>query len=95
MLVVYTPDELIQWTHLAQALFVVTPSPFRLRDEATLAVHVLVRQKGLEHDPDEEVRDVEAEHDDPAEEVPERLRLIIKRFRFVRGGMGRKHTRPA
>lgn len=87
MLVGFYPGRTQPITHLAQALLVVPPSPFRLRYEATLAVHVLVRQKGLEHDPDEEVRDVEAEHDDPAEKVPEGLQLI-EIFRIVRVGRG-------
>lgn len=76
MLMTLYPDELSRTAHLAQALLVVSPSPFRLRDEAALAVHVFVRQKGLEHDPDKEVRHVEPEQDDPGEEVPEGLQLI-------------------
>ena len=62
-------------TDLTQAHLVVTPSPLLLRDEPPHAVHVLVRQKRLEHHPYEEVRDVEAEHDDPREKVPEGLQL--------------------
>lgn len=58
-------------TNLAQSVLVIAPPSLLLRHEPAVAVHVLVGEKGLEHDTHKEVGDVEAEDDDPQKEVPE------------------------
>lgn len=61
--------------HLTQALLVVPPPPLVLRDEPSRAVHVLVRQKRLEHYSHKEVGDVEAKQDDARKKIPEGFQL--------------------